>query len=87
MLDPLKLGSSTLKTQNGQNCHVGYIRLSDWSIQKILRSDWLDPNRCHILLILLYYVLRLTLINSYIESSFSTQPGKAQPSCKNIFLF
>ena len=51
MLDPLKLGSSTLKTHNGQNCHVGYIRLSDWSIQKILRSDWLDPNRCHILLL------------------------------------
>ena len=51
MLDPLKLGSSTLKTHNGQKCHVGYIRLSDWSIQKILRSDWLAPNRCHILLL------------------------------------
>ena len=51
MLDPLKLGSSTFKTHNGQKCHVGYIRLSDWSKFEIRRSDWLAPNRCHILLL------------------------------------
>ena len=50
MLDPIKLGSSTFKTHNGQKCHVGYIRLSDWSKFEIRRSDWLAPNRCHILL-------------------------------------
>ena len=78
MLDPIKLGSSTFKTHNGQKCHVGYIRLSDWSIQKILRSDWSAPNRCHILLLFCptSWVILKQLdpqrprIDKYIDSSF-----------------
>ena len=35
------LGPRPPKYPPGQTCHVTHIRLSDWSIQKILRSDGL----------------------------------------------
>ena len=51
MLDP-KLGPRTQKFPPGQHWHVTHIRLSDWSIQKILRSDWLAAYSPNVLLML-----------------------------------